>query len=97
MTLRDRINAFDFDAASPSDIAVLLEQVFTYHNDSSRNGGPIIVAQGVISKYEESVRRRATPELHEKVKGHCAELRSTLSQLNDVFRQLEKDNAQTRT
>jgi hypothetical protein len=96
MTLRDRINATDFDTATPNDIAILLEQVFLHHDDRCRDGGPMIVAQGVIKQFEESVRRRAAPELHEKVKGRCAELRSTLGQLDDVFRKLERDNAQTR-
>lgn len=95
MSLQQRINEFDFDNASPADLAVLLEQVFMYHDARARDGGPIIVAQGVLRRFEESVRRRAAPELHTQVRGRCIELRSTLGQFDALLRQLEKDNAQT--
>ena len=95
--LRDRINEFDFDNAEPHDLAVLLEQVFMYHDARSRDGGPIIVAQGVLQKFEESVRRRAAPDLHRQVTGRCIELRSTLTQFDTLLRSLEKDNGQART
>ena len=94
MSLRDRINDFDFENAEAHDLAVLLEQIFMYHDARSRDGGPIIVAQGVLKQYEESVRRRAAPELHVRVKGRCSELRSTLTQLDTLLRRLEKDNGQ---
>lgn len=97
MTLHDRIDATNFDTATPSDLAILLEQVFMHHDDRCRDGGPMIVAQGVIKKFEESVRRRAAPELHAQVRVRCAELRSTLVQLDELLRRLEKDNAQARS
>lgn len=97
MTIQQRINDFDFDTAAPHDLAVLLEQIFLYHDDRSRDGGPIIVAMGVISRYEESVRRRAAPELHKKIRARNLELREVLSHLETATRGLEKDNAQTRS
>lgn len=90
------ITAFDYDSANSHDIVTLLEQVFRYHDGLSRDGGPFIVAQGVLQKYEDAVRKRAAPELHRKVVGHCVELRSTLTQFDTFLRRLEKDNAQTR-
>jgi len=96
MSLRDRINSFDFERAEPHDLAVLLEQIFMYHDARARDGGPIIVAQGVLKQFEESVRRRAAPELHAQVKGRCVELRSTVTQLDTLLRRLEKDNGQAR-
>jgi hypothetical protein len=92
-TLNDRINDFDYDTASISDLAVLLEQVYMYADARARNGGPIIVAQGVLTKWGDAIRRRAAPELHDKVKGRCAELRSTVDQLGTLLGRLEKDNA----
>lgn len=93
--LRDRINEFDYDNAEPHDIAVLLEQIFMYHDTRARNGGPIIVSQGVLKSWEEAIRRRAASELHDKVKGRCAELRSTVDQLGTLLSKLEKDNGKT--
>lgn len=91
------IQEFDYDSANAHDVVVLLEQVFRYHDGLARDGGPYLVAQGVMTKYEEAVRRKAAPDLHMKVKGRCAELRSTLAQFDDSLRKLEKENAQTRT
>lgn len=91
MNVNERIQTFDFDNASPHDLAVLLEQVFLYHDTRSRGGGPIIVAQGVIRQYEEAVRRKAAPELHAKTGKHLREMRSTLVQFETTLRGLEAD------
>lgn len=96
MNLRERIDNIDYETVTPPELAVVLEQVFLYHDDRVRGGGPIITAQGILSKYEESVRRRAAPELHVKVKGRLSEIRSTLTQVDALLGRLEKDNAQTR-
>ncbi len=96
MNIHDRINAINFETATPTDLAILLEQIFNYHDSHSRDGGPILVAQGVISRYEEAVRRRTAPDLHLKTAEHCRELRSTLVQFETSLRSLEKDNAQSR-
>lgn len=93
MNINSLITQFDYDIANPHDLAVLLEQIFLYHDSRSRDGGPLLVAQGVIKKYEESIRRRAAPELHTRVKGRCVELRSTMDQLGELLRQLEKDSS----
>lgn len=95
-SLNDRINEFDYENATTADLAVLLEQIFMYHDARARNGGPLIVSQGVLERWGESIRRRAAPELHDKVKGRCSELRSTVDQLGTLLKRLEKDNAQAR-
>jgi hypothetical protein len=89
---RDLINNFDFDTAKPHDLAVLLEQIFMYHDARSRDGGPLITAQGVIQKYEDAVRKKAAPDLYDRVRGRCAELRSTVDQLGTLLSKLEKDS-----
>lgn len=93
MSLRDRINAFDFDNAGPHDLAVLLEQVFMYQDTRDRSGGPIIIAQGVLEAYESSVRRRALPESRESTEKHLREMRSTLVQFETTLRGLESATA----
>lgn len=93
-TLHSRIKDFDYDTASISELVTLLEQIFTNHDPRVRDGGPFVVAIGVLTKFEESVRRRAAPELHDKVKGRTSELRSTVTQLSDLLRKLERDSAQ---
>ena len=97
MNIRQRINDFDFESAQPHDLAVLFEQIFLHHDSRSRDGGPILVAIGVITRYEESVRQRAAPELHKKVRARHTELREVLVHLETAIRGLEKDNAQTRS
>jgi hypothetical protein len=97
MSLRDRIQDIDYDTITHTELATLLEQVFLYDDNRVRGGGPIITAQGILQKYEESVRRRAAPELHNKVKGRLSAIRSSLTEVNALLGRLEKDNAQTRS
>jgi hypothetical protein len=96
MSLQDRIAAFDFDTAQPHDLAVLLEQVFMYHDARSKDGGPIMVAQGVIGQYEASVRRRAEPELHTRATTSVREMRDALVQFETSLRKLERGSGQAR-
>jgi len=96
MNIHERISNFDFDNAQPYDLAVLLEQVFLYHNDRSKDGGPIIVAQGILRLYEASVRKRSAPELHSKTISHLRELRSDLGQMEQRLRVFEKDASSSR-
>lgn len=93
MNVRERIESFDFDNSSPHDLAVLLEQVFLYQDNRSRDGGPIIIAQGVIKRFEDSVRKRAAPELHAKTGKHLRDMRSSLVQFETTLRVLEADAA----
>jgi hypothetical protein len=97
MNLNERIQNIDYETVTPADLAVVLEQVFLYYDDRVRGGGPIITAQGILKKYEESVRRRAAPSLHVEVKGRIAEIRSSLEQVDTVLARLEKANGQTRS
>jgi hypothetical protein len=89
--LNETIRNFDFETAGPSDLAVLLEQVFNYHDPHSRDGGPIIVASGIIKKYEESVRAKAAPELYARVGKFTKDLRGTLGELDGCLRKLERE------
>lgn len=91
------LKEFNYDEAEPHDIAVLLEQVFMHYDGRSRDGGPIIVAQGVLKKYEDAVRKKAAPELHEKISGRCGELRAAVGDLEGLLRKMEKDSGQART
>jgi hypothetical protein len=95
MNLHERIKDIDYETVTSTELAVVLEQVFLYYDDRVRGGGPIITAQGILEKYEASVRRRAAPSLHVEVKGRIAEIRSNLELVSTVLSRLEKANAQT--
>lgn len=90
------VEEFDFEDAQPYDVAVLLEQIFMRYDSRSKDGGPILVAQSVIKRYEESVRKRAAPELHSKTSEHCRNLRSVLVDFESSLRRLEQSNGMTR-
>ena len=96
MNIRDRIKHFDFDTADPRDIAVLLEQVFMYHGDIGREGGTIILAEGVLRQFSDSIRRRATPELQVKTSERLRGMRASLAELDASLRGLEKDTSNVR-
>lgn len=95
MNLHERIKDFDFENAEPHDLAVLLEQIFMYHDARCRDGGPIIVAQGVIKKFEDAIRRKAAPEIHANTGVQLREMRSALVQFETSLRSLERDTART--
>lgn len=97
MNLHERIKNIDYETVTPSELAVVLEQVFLYYDDRVRGGGPIITAQGILEKYEASVRRRAAPSLHTEVRGRLAEVRSHLQQVDTALQRLEKANGQARS
>lgn len=97
MNLHERIQSIDYETITPAELAVVLEQVFLAYDDRVRGGGPIITAQGILQKYEASVRRRAAPSLHVEVKGRIAEIRSNLEQVDTVLARLERANGQTRS
>lgn len=97
MSIQQRINDFDYATASTHDLAVLLEQVFMYHDARSRDGGPILVAQGVLKRYEEAVRTKAAPDLHASVNTGLRTLRENLVQFETSLRQMERGSGQART
>lgn len=88
-SIRDRVQKFDFDNASPYDLAVLLEQVFLYQGRPGESC--LVMAQEIIGEYEKSVRQRTLPELHSKTHCRLRELRSTLVQLETSLSGLERD------
>lgn len=90
--IRQRIEEFDFEAATPYELAVLLEQVYLYSDGRVRDGGPIITATGVLKRYEAAVRLRTAPELHQRMANRCREMRETLMQFDSLLRNLEKDS-----
>lgn len=92
MNIAERVNNFDFDTSNSHDVAVLLEQVFMYH-DGRAHGGTIALAQTVLNKYEASIRSRTVPELHASTSKQLREMRSSLVQMETALQRLERDSS----
>lgn len=92
MNIHERIKEFDFDTATYYDLSILVEQIFTHHNPLSRDGGPVMVMESVLRKYDEAIRKRAAPELYAAVRGRSVELRSTMNQFETLLTKLERES-----
>lgn len=95
--IHQRIDEFDFDNATPHEIAVLLEQVYLYSDSRVRDGGPVITAASVLQRYATSVQRKAAPELHALMTDRSRQLRDTLTQFDKTLRDLERESGKAST
>lgn len=66
----DRIDEFDFDTATPYDMAVLLESIFNDFDHHGRSGGQLLLAQSVLDRYRASVVKTSHPTVVNALKDH---------------------------